>query len=72
MKSSYKVGKALNAIFSVVLLIIIMRCAYNEWSNHAVYTVWSFFVSLFIHGTLVGMIYLGVDWLLNKFLNEDE
>lgn len=72
MKNSYKVGKALNAILCVALLIIIMRCAYNEWSKYGAYTIWSFVVSLFMHGTLSGMIYLGIDWLLKKFLNEDE
>lgn len=72
MKSGYKAGKALNAILCVALLIVIMRCVYNEWSKFGDYTVWSFFMSLFIHGTLVGMTYLGIDWLLKKFLNEDE
>lgn len=71
MKSGYKAGKALNAILCVALLIVIMRCVYNEWSKHGVYTILSFFVSVFIHGTLVGMMYLGIDYLLRKFLTKD-
>ena len=57
MKRSYKIGRVLNAIVCMALLVTIMIAAYNEWSKYGAYTIWSFVVSLFIHGPLSGMIY---------------
>lgn len=66
-----KVARICNAILCLALFIIIMRAAYNTWSMYGQYTLYSFFVSLFIHGTLSGMIYIGIDYLLRKFMKED-
>lgn len=69
--SKYEVARICNAILCLALLIIIMRAAYNTWSMYGQYTLYSFLVSLFIHGTLSGMIYLGIDYLLRKFMTKD-
>ena len=71
MKRSYRIGRALNAVFCFALLIAVMLAAYDEWSMHGRYTAWSFIVSLFIHGTLCGIIYLFIDWVLKRILNID-
>lgn len=69
--SKYGVARICNAILCLALLIIIMRAAYNTWSMYGQYTLYSFLVSLFIHGTLSGMIYFGIDYLLRKFMTKD-
>lgn len=70
--SKYEVARICNAILCLALLIIIMRAAYNTWSMYGQYTLYSFLVSLFIHGTLSGMIYFGIDYLLRKILKYDK
>lgn len=68
--SKYEVARICNAILCFALLIIIMRAVYNTWSMYGQYTLYSFLVSLFIHGTFSGMIYLGIDYLLRKFMTK--
>ena len=70
--SKYGVARICNAILCLALLIIIMRAEYNVWSMYGQYTPYSFLVSLFIHGTLSGMIYFGIDYLLRKILKYDK
>lgn len=70
--SKYEVARICNAILCLALLIIIIRAAYNAWSMYGQYTLYSFLVSLFIHGTLSGMIYFGIDYLLRKILKYDK
>lgn len=69
--SKYEVARICNAILCLTLLIIIMRAAYNTWSMYGQYTLYSFLASLFIHGMFSGMIYLGIDYLLRKFMTKD-
>ena len=69
MKRSYKIVRILNAIVCIALLVTIMIAAYKEWSMYGRYTVWSFIVSLLIHGTFCGAIYLFIDWVLKRMLN---
>lgn len=68
MKICKKIAKITNAIVCIVLLVFLMQVIYNAWSEYGPYTWLSFFSSLIIHGGVVGMIYLGIDWVLNKIL----
>lgn len=63
--NKYKIAKIVNAIICITLIVVIMRIAYNEWS---LYNLSSFFVSLFVHGFWGIVVYLGIDWILRKFL----
>lgn len=69
--SKYGVARICNSILCLALLIIIMRATYNTWSMYGQYTLYSFLVSLFIHGTFSGMIYLVIDYLMRKFMKKD-
>ena len=64
--SKYKIAKIVNIIVCIALVVFIMRMAYNTWSMYGPYTLFSFFASLFVHGGLGIMIYLGIDWVLKK------
>lgn len=64
--SKYKIAKIVNIIVCISLVIFIMRIAYNTWSMYGPYTLFSFFVSLFVHGGFWIIIYLCIDWVLKK------
>lgn len=64
--SKYKIAKIVNIIVCISLMVFIMQNAYNAWSMYGPYTLFSFFVSLFVHGGFCIMIYLGIDWVLKK------
>ena len=63
----YKIAKKVNIIVCILLVVFVMRMAYNAWSANGPYTTFSFFASLVIHGGMGLLIYLGIDSLLKKF-----
>lgn len=63
-----KIAKIVNTIVCIILLVfILMRMIYNAWSMFG-YSWISFFSSLIILGGFMGMMYLGINWVLNKIL----
>lgn len=64
--SKYKVSRLLNILFCFILMIYIMIKIYQEWSMFGVYTIFSFVASFIIHGTIIGFIYLTIDYVLRK------
>jgi hypothetical protein len=68
MKRCKKIAKNANAIVCTVLLVFLMQKIYVVWSEYGPYTWLSFFSSLIIHGGFVGMIYLGINRVLDKIL----
>lgn len=68
MKNIKKIAKITNAIVCTVLLVFLMQKIYGVWSEYGPYTWLSFFSSLIIHGGFVGMIYLGINRVLDKIL----
>lgn len=66
--SKYKIAKIVNIIVCIALVAFIMRMAYNTWSMYGPYTLFSFFASLFVHGGMGIMVYLGINSLLKKIL----
>lgn len=68
MKRCKKIAKIVNAIVCIVLLVfILMRMVYNGWSMYGHNWI-SFFSSLIILGGFIGMMYLIINWVLNKIL----
>lgn len=68
MKRCKKIAKIINTIVCIVLLVFVMQKIYDVWSMYGPYTWLSFVSSLIIHGGVVVMIYLGINWLLNKYI----
>lgn len=68
MKNIKKIAKITNAIVCTVLLVFLMQKIYGVWSEYGPYTWLSFIFSLIIHGGVIGMGYLGINWLLDKLL----
>ena len=64
-------AKIINASICICGAILIMIAAYNQWSQYGEYTVFSFLCSLFIHGGLMFMIYLGINWVIDRLFNKD-
>lgn len=67
----YKIAKTLNILLSLSFTIVLMVGAYNAWSLYGRYSLYSFFVSLLIHGGLGLMLYLGIDFLIKKMFKND-
>lgn len=72
MERKYKIARTINILVCVGIVIAIMLCAYNAWSLYGEYTLFSFFASLLLHGTLGVMIYCGIDWILRRVFNQIE
>jgi uncharacterized integral membrane protein len=68
MKRWRKIAKIVNTIVCIVLLVFVMQKIYGVWSEYGPYTWLSFIFSLIIHGSVIGMGYLGINWLLDKIL----
>lgn len=64
--------KVINALCCICGAILIMIAAYNKWSQYGEYTVFSFLVSLFIHGGLMFLIYSGINWVIDHLFNNDD
>lgn len=63
--------KILNALICICGAIFIMIAAYNQWSMYGEYTLFSFLYSLFLHGGLMFMIYLVINWVIDRLFNKD-
>lgn len=63
--------KLLNVLICLCGAILIMIAAYNQWSQYGEYTVFSFLCSLFLHGRLMFMVYLGINWVIDHLFNKD-
>ena len=70
--SGYKIGRATNVVLSVALTVALMITVYHEWSKYGEYTVFSFLCSVIFHGSGGVVFYCLVDYLLKRFLKEDE
>lgn len=64
-----KIAKIINVIFCIALIIIMMHVTYNSWSS-CNYNLLSFFASLYIDSVMGIMIYLGINWWINKYLKK--
>lgn len=64
-------AKIINASICICGAILIMIAAYNQWSMYGEYTVFSFLCSLFLHGGFMFMIYLGINWVIDRLFNKD-
>ena len=63
-------ARKINAIFWLVMVIIIMVCAYNAWSENGPYTATSFFASLVFHGGFGLLMCVLVDEQIVKHFNK--
>lgn len=61
----------INASICICGAILIMIAAYNQWSQYGEYTVFRFLCSLFLHGGFMFMIYLGINWVIDRLFNKD-
>lgn len=64
--------KVINTLCCIVGAILIMIAAYRQWSLYGEYTLFSFLVSLFIHGGLMAMVCVGINWVINRIFENNE
>lgn len=72
MNKKYNIARVINIVICVLIAATIMYYAYIAWSMNGRYTFMSFLISLLIHGGMSFMIYLAINWVLEKIFKRNE